>query len=757
MATPERFPASAATTHTAPEPQRFGFADPAAVVPYRSSVEHILSELERIDLLIEAQVARARQAQARDELPGLYISEQEVNALLEQPMGMPRWAAVDPADSNAYPLAALRRIEEHIEQRKRATEGRTVPLRLPELATRFSLCTFDIDVILICLAAEVDLRYERLYAYLQDDVTKKRPSIDLVLNLLCTSFPAKLEARGRFSMAAPLLHHQLVSLLEDPGSPRSPLLSRHVKLDERVVNYLLGADEIDLRLNNYVSLVESQRTFESLVLPPELLEHLHSLAEQRSVSGESLELYFQGQYGVGKRSTAEALCRIAGLKLLLVDIAALVAATGADFTNTVRLSLREAALQNAAIYWSGFDTLLTEEHQFLRRVLLHELKAVRGMLFLSGEIAWEPADIPGLRFVRIEFPAPPYADRLLLWRRELAEMHCTAVDAAALANKFHFTGGQIRDAAMTARNQASQRVPQDAAVTMEDLLQACRLQSNRKLATLATNIKPQFTFRDIVLPPDRLRQLWEICKAAEYRSVLYDEWGFKEKLSLGKGISVLFAGPSGTGKTMAAQILARELGLDLYKIDLSTIVSKYIGETEKNLSRIFAEAATSNSILFFDEADALFGKRSEVRDSHDRYANIEISYLLQRMEEYEGIVILASNLRKNMDEAFVRRIHATVEFPFPNADDRLRIWQGVWPEKTPRAGLDLEFLARRFEITGGNIRNIALSAAFLGAEDGGCVRMKHVIRGVWQEYQKMGKVILEGEFGPYAEFAQTLS
>lgn len=753
MATSERFPALAAT---APERQRTGYADPAPVVPYRSSVEHILSELERIDLLIEAQVARARQGQARDELPGLYISEQEVNALLEQPMGMPRWAAADPADSNAELQAAMRRLEEHIEQRKRATEGHPVPLRLSELATRFSLTAFDIDVVLICLAAELDLRYERLYAYLQDDVTKKRPSVDLVLNLLCTSFPAKLEARERFSMAAPLLHHQLVSLLEDPASPRSPLLSRYVKLDERIVNYLLGADEIDLRLNNYVTLVESQRTFESLVLPPELLEHLHTLAKQRFVSGENLELYFQGQYGVGKRSTAEALCHIAGRKLLLVDVPALVAATGADFTNTVRLSLREAALQNAAIYWSGFDTLLTEEHQFLRRVVLHELQAVRGMLFLSGEIAWEPADVPGLRFVRIEFPPPAYADRLLFWGMWLEGMNCAEVDPAALANKFRFTGGQIRDAALTARNQASQRIAQDAAITMADLLEACRLQSNRKLATLATSIKPQFTFGDIVLPPERLRQLQEICRAVEYRSVLYDEWGFNEKLSLGKGLSVLFAGPSGTGKTMAAQILARELGLDLYKIDLSTVVSKYIGETEKNLSRIFAEAATSNSILFFDEADALFGKRSEVRDSHDRYANVEISYLLQRMEEYEGIVILASNLRKNMDEAFVRRIHATVEFPFPNAEDRLRIWQGVWPEKTPRGELDLDFLSRRFEITGGNIRNIALSAAFLGAEDGGRVQMKHVIRGVWQEYQKMGKVIMEGEFGPYAEYAQTL-
>ena len=205
---------------------------------------------------------------------------------------------------------------------------------------------------------------------------------------------------------------------------------------------------------------------------------------------------------------------------------------------------------------------------------------------------------------------------------------------------------------------------------------------------------------------------------------------------------------------MAAEVLACELGLDLYKIDLSSVVSKYIGETEKNLSRIFSEAETSNAILFFDEADALFGKRSEVRDAHDRYANIEINYLLQRIEEYEGVIILASNLRKNMDEAFVRRIEATSEFPFPDAENRLRLSQRGWPEKTPRQDLDLEFMARRFELTGGNIRNIALTSAFLGAQACGSVRMEHLNRATRQEYQKMGKIVMEGEFGKYGETAE---
>jgi SpoVK/Ycf46/Vps4 family AAA+-type ATPase len=219
---------------------------------------------------------------------------------------------------------------------------------------------------------------------------------------------------------------------------------------------------------------------------------------------------------------------------------------------------------------------------------------------------------------------------------------------------------------------------------------------------------------------------------------------------VGKGVNMLFAGPSGTGKTMAAGILARELGLDLYKIDLSSVVSKYIGETEKNLSRIFQEAQHSDSILFFDEADALFGKRSEVKDAHDRYANIEIAYLLQRMDEYDGVVILATNLRNNIDEAFTRRMHATIDFLFPDEDYRRRIFEGIFPKQAPLSpNIDFAFLARQFKLTGGNIKNVALHAAFLAAEDGKVIGMTQLMRATKREFQKMGRLCSKADFGPY--------
>ena len=439
--------------------------------------------------------------------------------------------------------------------------------------------------------------------------------------------------------------------------------------------------------------------------------------------------------------------------LLIIDGQRLLNAEQVTFETVVRLTRREALLQNAAVYWDGFDGLLADDKRFWREALVRELEGRPALTFLAGDITWEPVDLlHGTVFVRVEFSRPTYAERVRLWTISLDGNRRRAgdVDLDVLANKYRLSGGQIKDAAATANNLARWRDPEGGHVTMSDLYAACRLQSNRKLATLAHKVIRHYTWDDVVLRPDRVQQLREICQHMKYRSLVYDHWGFDTKLSLGKGLNVLFAGPSGTGKTMASEIMAEELGLDLYKIDLSTVVSKYIGETEKNLARIFAEAETSNAILFFDEADALFGRRSEVRDSHDRYANIEISYLLQKMEEYKGVVILATNLRKNMDDAFVRRMHVTVEFPFPSEKDRRRIWEQIWPSEMPRsADLDLDLMARRYEIAGGNIRNIALAAAFLAADDGEVVNMAHLIHATKREYQKMGKVVVDKEFGEY--------
>jgi SpoVK/Ycf46/Vps4 family AAA+-type ATPase len=375
-------------------------------------------------------------------------------------------------------------------------------------------------------------------------------------------------------------------------------------------------------------------------------------------------------------------------------------------------------------------------------------------VILAGSLPWQADDSQPGGILSVPFAYPGYKRRKQYWQASLAEQGLAA-DAAgleALAERFKLNPGQVQAAAAAARIQGglfpagrkrAVRLPEAA------LFAAARAQSGHQLAALAQKIEPRYGFSDIVLPEDALRQLEEICQRVALRGRVMDEWGFEQKLSLGKGVSALFAGPSGTGKTMAAEIIARELGLDLYRIDLAAVVSKYIGETEKNLSRIFEAAESANAILFFDEADALFGKRSEVHDAHDRYANLEISYLLQKMDQFEGVAVLATNLAQNLDEAFIRRLAFTVHFPLPDEDSRRRIWQGIWPRQTPLdPGLDPGYLAARFKLSGGNIKNIALGAAFLAAREGGRVSLPHLLHAARREYQKIGKVLPEsGEEG----------
>jgi SpoVK/Ycf46/Vps4 family AAA+-type ATPase len=309
--------------------------------------------------------------------------------------------------------------------------------------------------------------------------------------------------------------------------------------------------------------------------------------------------------------------------------------------------------------------------------------------------------------------------------------------------RFRLTPADIRAAVDSAVREVAAR-GDDGGVALDDLARAARRQSRHRLGDLATAVEPRAGWEDLVLPPDRVAQVHEICTQVRRQHEVFDEWGFGARMSRARGVSALFSGPPGTGKTLATEVIAGELGLDLYKVDLSGVVSKYIGETEKNLERIFAEAEAGNSILFFDEADALFGKRTKVSDAHDRYANIETSYLLQRMEAYDGVVVLATNLRENMDEAFTRRIRFIVDFPFPDAESRRRIWARHVPGEAPvDPELDLDYLAGELKIAGGSIRNIVLAAAFLAAGDGGRMGMRHVAHAARREFAKTGKQ-LEG-------------
>jgi SpoVK/Ycf46/Vps4 family AAA+-type ATPase len=411
----------------------------------------------------------------------------------------------------------------------------------------------------------------------------------------------------------------------------------------------------------------------------------------------------------------------------------------------VSLVLREAKLHGAIPYLESADHLDKDE---LSRVLGNF-----GGIVLLGSSQMLALSADKNRVITVDLPALNFEQQRECWKRALQKRSVQISDATldSLAERMRLNPEQISEAAALGCSQARWRsalassaleTHRQPPVALEDLYAAARVQTGSELPAVATKLRTTYTWDDLVVPETTFAQLREFCTRIVHREQVLKRWGFDRKLSFGKGTTALFAGPSGTGKTMAAEVIANEVRLDLYKIDLAGVVSKYIGETEKNLDRIFAAAQGTNTILLFDEADALFGKRSEVRDSHDRYANLEISYLLQKMDSYEGSAILTSNLRHHLDDAFVRRLAFHVHFPFPEPEYRGHLWRKVWPIETPLAdGVDLDYLSERFRLSGGNIKNVALAAAFLASADGGRVQMSHLLRAVEREFGKMGKIV----------------
>lgn len=710
---------------------------------YKTNLQHIQDELKRINILIDLQVAKFRQQnKIMGEFQGIYISDNEVDYILNNEDSYSK-------ENQAIIIlkSQLTKLESEIAQKILKSLDNGIKLRLSILTNIFDLTSFEIDSILVCLAPALDRKYEKLYAYLNDDVTKKHPTIDLVLNLLCSSTEDKLHCRMHFDISEPLFKHNLISFVgEDTGN----ILSRFIKVDDRIINYIMGIDFIDTRIESYCTLIRPQKDLDELIMQDPLKKQIEniikSILENKS-EDQHFTCLLQGSYGTGKKTIAQAICKKLNKEIMALNIEILINSE-ADFEEIIQLVFREVLIQNSVIYLDNFEYLHAEgpKNVFYRNILFKNLEEFKGITFISTKAPIELVEGQNNLF-KIEIAKPDYNTRKKLWKNILDEK-INEKDITALSNKFKFTPGQIKDAKESGKRFAALEGRQN--LTTEDIYNGCKEQSSQKLSSLAKRIKPNYKWKDLILPNDKKEQLNELINYIKNKGIVYQDWGFNERLSLGKGLNISFSGTSGTGKTMAAEVIASKLNLDLYKVDLSMVISKYIGETEKNLNKIFDAAEESNAILFFDEADALFGKRSEVRDSHDRYANIEISYLLQKMEENQGIVILATNLSQNIDDAFLRRMHFTIEFPFPSKECRLKIWKTLMPEKAPVADdIDFDFLANNFQLAGGNIKNIIVSAAFYAAEDSGKIKMKHLVLGIKREYQKIGKVCSESDFGEY--------
>jgi hypothetical protein len=802
---------------------------------------HLAARLALIERRVRQAVAlrRADNPELDDPLHGMYLSGESIDRLLaagrvEQGTefardGVPQSsrlhgpgegeqdadvdageAGVDQWDRSALALSA-------VEAEADTAELSGSRLALRALSRAFRLDDVDLDILLIALIPDLDARFERLFGYLNDDVTRRRATIGLALDLLCPRpFPAA--ARARFAAGSPLAESGLLVVEERDR----PFLSRSLRVPDRVCAHLLGDETLDPAVGAV------------LRRPPPgggRADPAGPLAAGLATAlREGVRLAFlHEEPGAAAGGIARAALERAGLAALNLDLPAL--ATAAAPESLTAVLGREAGLCGAGLVAARVDLLDPAQHPEHAR-LLRALAALPVPVVFTGRRSWDPRwaddsplvlgvaalDIDGRAAVwrealgrqgpdgngggpllgpvprsastRATWPAagvehghgdpappqppPPPANQAPGGARDLAPTgrppggpecepgpargpfdpsdprgrgRATASaddDPVGLLARYVLAPDQIWRAAAAAQALA---LAQGGALSPRHLRAAVRGQNAAGLDRLARRIEPAVGWADLVLPGPVREQLEELASRAAHRDRVLGTWGMRPGGGRGRGVTALFAGDSGTGKTMSAEVIAGELGLDLYVVDLSTVVDKYVGETEKNLERVFTEAEGVNGVLLFDEADAIFGKRSDVKDAHDRYANTESAYLLQRMERFDGIALLTTNFRANVDEAFTRRLDAVVEFPLPDAAGRRALWDRCLGPAVPRgADLDLELCAR-FELTGGAIRSCAVTAAYRAAREARALTTADLVDAVRREYRKLGHLVLADEFG----------
>lgn len=602
---------------------------------------------------------------------------------------------------------------------------------LARLIRVFSLDEVDVEIIALLLGPELDHDLERIVSYALDDFTRKRADIGFVSRVLGDA-DAVLR---RFDDSAPLRRHGVITL--GPQPTESSHLMRSVRIADRIVSFLRGHDTVDELVHGLVRIGNRLVHPSDVVMNPELVKRVGRALDPRSGPPRVL---LAGPEGVGRSLIVEALATEAGRGCVKINLVGILA--DGRIEPCVAAALREAALRDSiAIFDGGADV----DREVPRSLVTSIEDGITDLdvpivFTLRGHPTWLVQAVPSL--VELDIPSPSFRERLELWTRALPPPLATAEQLETVASRYAFTGGVIQRAAGRAAATARLRDPEAPAVTLDDLGDAARLMFSHRLGSMAQRIPTGFTWDDLVLPKDTFDALKEVVRFGRHRAFLLEEWGFSKKLPYGRGVSAILAGPPGTGKTMVAQLLARELGYDLYRIDLSQVVNKYIGETEKNLAKIFDEAENSHAVLFFDEADSLFAKRTEVKSSNDRYANLEVNYLLQRMETYDGVTLLATNLEQGLDEAFKRRVRFSVQFELPEEPERALLWRSMFPPAVPLSpDIDWGLMARKFEMAGGYIKKAALRAALIAAEAKRAVTNADLMEAARLEYREMGRVI----------------
>ena len=595
------------------------------------------------------------------------------------------------------------------------------------LAERFSLSSFERDTLLLCVSLEFDPTLASLCAQAQGSQSKNYPTFSLALSAL------EDPRWDVMSAHRPLRYARLIEISQ-PGAV--PLTSSALRADERIVNYLKGLNAVDDRvaalLQPSASLIELLLADSQLVVAKAIVESLRESAAQSFVPVVQL----MGADRGCRLAIAQHVSSAVNRALYQMRIETLPSHVS-EVEMLARLWQRESLLLPVALYieTETASEVSTEASAALQRFLSREM----GLVFLG--VRETPLRL-STSSLTVDVKKPTAEEQCEAWTRLLqaAEPETdSSRTALMLAGQFNFSFSDIQDAVSMASTSSV------AGELRNRIWHACRNVTRPRLDSLAERLEPKATWDDLVLPDEQTALMHQIAGQVRERHKVYEQWGFSRTMNRGFGISALFVGESGTGKTMAAEVIANDLHLNLYRIDLSAVVSKYIGETEKNLRKVFDAAEGGGAILFFDEADALFGKRSEVKDSHDRYANIEINYLLQRMEAFNGLAILATNMKAALDPAFMRRLRFIVNLPFPGVKERKLIWEKALPPQTPQKNLDYDRLAR-LNISGGNIHTIALNGAFLAAQNGQAVTMPLLLSAARTELRKLEKAFSEAEF-----------
>lgn len=678
---------------------------------------------------------------------GLVMSEQEVYELLSQ--GDSEHAFGD----TEMIYQELLQLENKIDACLRNSVNAGMDIPLIRLADRLHLNDFETMCVFICLAPEIKRKYEKIYAYLQDDMTCKYATPDMIFRLLCRSPQAAIEARKAFAPNGPLAKFVMKKATFQSSEAAQGLITTPLRLDERIVHYLLDQavyDNLSYSLQIYETAEPIPEMLYDQHTPIQLQRYVESLSEQKV----TFALY--GKSGSGKLLLARHFARRQNQVLISANCEQAPDSLE-EWERWILDAVREAMLHNGVLCFRRFDAAGGDSSESQRKIqAFHRLtQSHEGPIFvLFREKLHVMNGHAGRQMIRIERKVPDAEHRIKVWMK-LAQSHSIAADLdwGSMAGKFRFTPGQMESALAAAAREVQWNEAVDAVIDETILTKACYAQVHHRLSDKATRIVPKADWEALILPDEQIDILQKACDQMKLRHVVYGEWGFERKLSYGKGLSMLFSGPPGTGKTMAAEAVAADLNMEIYKIDLSQIISKYIGETEKNLNAIFNEARDCHAILFFDETDALLGKRSEVKDAHDKYANVEVAFLLQKMEEYDGISVLATNYLQNIDDAFMRRITYVIHFPFPDETSRERIWRGMFPRETPiAADVDFRFLARQFQLSGGSIKNIVVASAFLAARDQAPVSMKHILQSTRQELTKQGKILLKEDLKEFHAF-----